>query len=89
MKDTACVVLALLQVSTYIASNSAKYIGGTVLTIPWEVRGELNTSDQNTLSFEWAKASKTGPGDWRLAYSQVTALSYGQHAGRRVGPLPQ
>jgi hypothetical protein len=85
MKGTACVVLALLQISTYIPSRSAKYIGGTVLTIPRDMLGKLNTTDQKTLSFEWPKAGKREAGDWRVAYSQVTALSYGQHAGRRVG----
>lgn len=85
MKGTACVVLALLQVFTYIPGKSTKYIGGTVSTIPQEVLGELNTTDQQTLVFAWAKAGKTAAGEWRVAYSQVTALSYGQHAGRRVG----
>jgi hypothetical protein len=85
VKGTACVVLALLQVITYIPSKSAKYIGGTVPTIPLQVLGKLNTSDQKALSFEWAKAGKKEAGNWGIAYSQVTALSYGQHAGRRVG----
>lgn len=74
-----------VPVITYIPGRSAKYIGGTVSAIPQEIVGELDTSDQKALSFEWAKAGKREAGDWRVAYNQVTALSYGQHAGRRVG----
>jgi len=85
MKATACVALALLQVVTYIPSNSAKYIGGTASTIPEDVQGKLDTSDSNVLAFAWAKEGKTAAGTWRIAYSQVAGLSYGQHAGRRVG----
>ena len=85
MKGAVCVVLALFQVVTYIPSKSAKYVGGTVATIPQEMLGELNTSDQNALSFEWAGTKKTEGKTWRIAYSDVTGLSYGQHAGRRVG----
>ena len=85
MRNTMCVTLALLQVMTYIPSRSAKYVGGTVATIPQEVLGELDTSDQKVLSFQWAETKKTEGKTWRIAYSQVTALSYGQHAGRRVG----
>jgi len=84
MKGTACVVLALFQVVTYIPTRSAKYIGGTA-TIPQEVVGALRATDQKTLSFEWAETKKTEGQTWRIAYSQVTGLSYGQHAGRRVG----
>lgn len=84
MKGAACVMLALFQVITYIPGRSAKYIGGTVSAIPQEVVGELDTSDQKALSFEWAETDKTKE-NWRIAYTQVTALSYGQHAGRRVG----
>lgn len=85
MRGTMCVALALLQVITYIPSRSAKYVGGTVATIPQEALGELDTSDQKVLSFEWAETKKTEGKTWRIAYSQVTGLSYGQHAGRRVG----
>jgi hypothetical protein len=85
MRGTICLALALLQVITYIPSGSAKYVGGTVATIPQEMLGELDTSDQKALSFEWAETKKTEGRTWRIAYSQVTGLSYGQHAGRRVG----
>ena len=85
MKATTCVLLALLQAVTYIPSKSAKYIGGTVTTIPQEVLGALDTSDPKILSFDWAEEGKTKAGEWHIAYNQVTGLSYGQHAGRRVG----
>ena len=84
MISTAYVALAFFQVVTYIPSKSAKYVGGTAATIPREVVGELNTADQKTLSFDWGKGGKTDAEGWHVAYSQVTGLSYGQHAGRRV-----
>jgi hypothetical protein len=85
MKATTCVLLAFFQVITYIPGNSAKYVGGTVATIPAEVLGELSTADQKVLSFDWAKTRTAEGGVWSIAYSQVTGLAYGQHAGRRVG----
>lgn len=83
MKGAAC--LALLQVITYMPSRSAKYVGGTVSEIPGGVLGDLSSKDEKVLSFEWAKKGKAGSGQWKVAYNKVTALSYGQHAGRRVG----
>ena len=85
MRGTLCAGLALLQMITYIPSRSAKYVGGPVATIPQEVLGELDTSDPKGLSFHWAETKETEGKPWSIAYSQVTGLSYGQHAGRRVG----
>ena len=84
MISTGCVVLAFFQIVTYIPAKSARYIGGTA-NIPHEVTGTLNAGDEKTLAFAWEKSSKTEAGGWRVAYNQVTGLSYGQHAGRRVG----
>jgi hypothetical protein len=84
MIGTAYVALAFFQVVTYIPTKSAKYIGGTA-AIPQNAVGTLRTSDQKTLSFDWGKSRKSDAEGWHVAYGQVTGLSYGQHAGRRVG----
>ncbi len=85
MARPMCLLFAFFQVITYIPSQRAKYIGGTVSSIPAEVLGTLDVSDDKMVSFRWEKTGKIEAGDCRIAYNQVTALSYGQHAGRRVG----
>ncbi len=77
---TTCVVLVLLQVITYVPTQSAKYVGGTVSTIPPGATGALDVSDEKELSFKWKK-----DGEWRVPYEKITSVEYGQHAGRRVG----
>lgn len=57
-----------------VGSNEAKYIGGTA-PLAKDKEAALNVSDPTILSFA----------DWTLPYAKITALSYGQHAGRRVG----
>lgn len=62
-----------------IPSDKSMYVGGTVKSIPEKVIGTLSTGDETILSFRWEG------GEWRIPYEKVTSLSYGQHAGRRVG----
>jgi len=85
MTGAACVVLAFFQVITYIPTESAQYVGGTVTAIPQQAVGDLNTGDENVLSFTWQKAGPSSGGEWQIPYNRVTYLGYGQHAGRRVG----
>ncbi len=81
----ACLMLVMLQVVTYIPTESAQYVGGTVTTIPQQAVGDLTTADENMLSFTWHKGGQSAGGEWRIPYNRVTYLGYGQHAGRRVG----
>lgn len=57
-----------------IGSDKAVYIGGTANLVK-DKEAVLDISDEKVVSF-------TG---WKVPYEKVTALSYGQHAGRRVG----
>lgn len=82
---SACMMLLFFQVITYIPSESAQYVGGTLIIIPQEAVGELITADENILLFTWQKAGQSGGGEWRIPYNRVTYLGYGQHAERRVG----
>lgn len=81
----ASLSLLLFQVITYIPTESAQYVGGTVTAIPQQTVGDLITTDENTLSFTWRKGGESAGGEWRIPYNRVTYLGYGQHAGRRVG----
>jgi hypothetical protein len=60
-------------------SKKSSYVGGTVASIPKDAEGIMSTDDTKTLSFKSEKAT------WLVPYEKVTSLSYGQHAGRRVG----
>jgi hypothetical protein len=57
-----------------VASDKSVYVGGTA-TIKAGIESVLNLSDDKIVSFT----------DWKVPYDKITALSYGQHAGRRVG----
>ena len=57
-----------------VPSDKAQYVGGTA-TIKQGTEAPLNLTDEKALSFA----------DFKLPYEKITALSYGQHAGRRVG----
>src|SRR4051794_26878808 len=63
-----------------IDSKSSMYIGGTVTMLK---EGDLGTLvDKNTnVLFKLEK----GDTQLQIPYDKVTGLSYGQHAGRRVG----
>jgi hypothetical protein len=77
----AGLALLLFQVVTYLSPDRSQYVGGTVTTIPQQAVGELITADENMLSFNWEKAGEA----WRIPYTRITYLGYGQHAGHRVG----
>ncbi len=78
MKRPICLFLVLLfaiqPLIAGVSSDKAKYVGGTA-TIKQGVENNLDASDEKVLAF----------GDWKLPFEKVTALAYGQHAGRRVG----
>lgn len=78
MKRTISVVLVcILAVETILAgvgAHKAVYIGGTA-TIKQGTEMVLDISNDKIVQFA----------DWQVPYEKITALSYGQHAGRRVG----
>jgi len=59
--------------------QKAKYVGGT-MPLRDEVEGALSASDRSHLYFYVEKGA-----DYKLRYDSITTLSYGQHAGRRIG----
>ena len=86
-------VLALLLISALtvpsafagLNRNKAKYVGGTTTAPPVQSMGILSATDEDHLTFNYERgkaADKTNfpAGDFRLPYSEITAISYGQHA---------
>ena len=62
-----------------LGSNKAQYVGGTTTALSQGVEGSMSTDDATVLKFTSSKQN------WQTPYEKITALSYGQHAGRRVG----
>jgi hypothetical protein len=77
-RKSLAAVLAALLFSQFafagVGADKAKYVGGTS-TIAKDKEAEINVSDEKVMTFA----------DWKVPYDKVTAISYGQHAGRRVG----
>jgi hypothetical protein len=73
--------LLLLESSAFagIPKKSSMYVGGTVSAIPLKTTAPLNVDGESAAVFAWKG------GTWSVPYTSVTALSYGQHSGRRVG----
>ena len=59
-------------------SKKTKYIGGTAASLKEGVEGYSHTKDENDFVFEYKQGKLVIP------YKSVTALEYGQKAGRRV-----
>lgn len=78
MRRILCVLLiavfAVGPLMAGVAADKAKYVGGTA-NIKQGTEKTLDASDEKFVSFA----------DWKIPYEKITALSYGQHAGRRVG----
>ncbi len=76
-----CLLISFSAASALAGLDSKKalYVGGTV-SIKEGTEGVLTTKDTNFLIFTGDKGEA-----FKVDYSKVTELSYGQHAGRRVG----
>jgi hypothetical protein len=87
MKKAISLFLALLFVAeplmAGIPGDKSVYVGGTVASIQQGGMGVLDYKDDTTLKYAWNKGGQSGT--WSVPYKNVTSLSYGQHAGRRVG----
>jgi hypothetical protein len=62
-----------------VDKDKAMYVGGTLSGIEEKAEGRVNTTSDNVLRFD---ASKKG--SIEIPYAAVSALEYGQKAGRRV-----
>jgi hypothetical protein len=62
-----------------VRGHSSVYVGGTLTTIQKGTSGHLDTGDK-ALAFSPDKGD-----DLQIPYTQITALDYGEHVGRRVG----
>lgn len=79
----AVLVAAFLAQSVVLAvdGKKAEYIGGTITALPDKSEGRLDTANETTLTFTPDKKEIT---PLTISYDQITAIEYGQKAGRRV-----
>ena len=68
----ACVIRAGVR------GHASVYVGGTLSGIEKGAKGQLDTGDK-VLAFSPGRGD-----DFNIPYSQITAMDYGEHAGRRV-----
>lgn len=76
------ITLLLFQGSVFPAVRGDKtaYVGGTVKTIKEGQQGFLNLDDKESLSFSYGKNQQ-----YKIAYSKIASMEFGQKVGRRVG----
>jgi hypothetical protein len=65
-----------------VRGGNAMYVGGTVKGVEEKTMGILDVSGEKAAVFKSEKRDATL---FEIPFSKVTSLSYGQHAGRRVG----
>jgi hypothetical protein len=63
-----------------VRGDKAAYVGGTVATIKEGTAGVLNLEDTADLRFSFGTES-----EYRVPYSRITTMEFGQKVGRRVG----
>ena len=87
VRQTAAVLVAVLALEAMafaVGSKDAEYVGGTIMQIKENTDGKMSAADPKALTFTSGKSTLL-----QVPYDKVVSLSYGQHAGRRVGmPLP-
>ncbi len=73
-------ILFAFEFASYAGLDSKKtmYVGGTVSTLKEGVEGYSSCSDEKVFVFDYKGGKLTVP------YEKVTALEYGQKAGRRI-----
>jgi hypothetical protein len=77
---TALVVSFVLVVGVQaVDKDKAMYMGGTLTGIQEKAEGRLNTSSDTVFALEAGKK-----GSVSIPYASISALEYGQKAGRRV-----
>jgi hypothetical protein len=76
----ATLFVALIGSAVLIAvdGDKAMYMGGTLTTVQEKAEGKLGTSNTE-FAFDAGKK-----GSFSIPYASITALEYGQKAGRRV-----
>lgn len=72
-------VVALSVVVQGVDKDKAMYVGGTISGIQEKAEGRLITASDEAVGFEAGKK-----GSIAIPYAAVSALEYGQKAGRRV-----
>lgn len=82
LQSLAAAVVAAVALSAVIEAvdkDKAMYIGGTLSALQEKGEGRLNTTSEELFVFDAGKK-----GSVSIPYAAMTALEYGQKAGRRV-----
>ena len=66
-------------VTAAVRGDEVRYVGGTIASLPQDVEGRLEASDQGVLLFQSKK------GSFEIPYDTIRSIEYGQKAGRRLG----
>ena len=76
---TLCAALVASDVVLAVDGDKAMYMGGTLSGVQEKAEGRLGTSSNTEFAFDAGKK-----GSFSIPYNTITALEYGQKAGRRV-----
>jgi len=87
--NTCCIRLAFaLTLATSLArpawavdGKKAQYMGGTIAALSEKTEGAFSTRSESSFTFSPGKKNAT---ELTVPYKDITALEYGQKAGRRV-----
>jgi len=74
----SAILFLVCVVRAGVRGHASVYVGGTMSGIEKGAKGQLDTGDK-ALAFSPGKGH-----DFNIPYSQITAMDYGEHAGRRV-----
>ena len=72
-------IFASAPVMAAVRGHSSVYVGGTITSIDKGASGHIDTGDKAVVF------SPNKSDDLQIPYTQITALDYGEHVGRRVG----
>jgi hypothetical protein len=85
MKRLLCVLFACLLVAepallAAVLGHKSMYVGGTLASLKLGEKGRLEAANAGLVFTRGKGASAV-----TIPYSEITAMDYGEHAGRRVG----
>ncbi|MGH9787827.1 MAG: hypothetical protein ACRD4U_03880 [Candidatus Acidiferrales bacterium] len=76
----AVALCLVMPTAAAVRGKDAMYVGGTISSIPENTKGKFDLSDPSAARFGPKKGEPLA-----IPYERVTAIEYGQKAGRRVG----
>jgi hypothetical protein len=75
----AAAALCAAPLAAAVRGDEVKYVGGTIAGLPQDVEGDIEATDADVIRWTSKK------GKFEIPYETITAIEYGQKAGRRIG----